>query len=88
METAKLSSKGQLVLPKSIRTQHHWGAGTCFIVEVTADGVLLKPIKSVPETQMSDLYGAVKYAGRRRSELDMEKAIAKEIKKRHASGRY
>jgi AbrB family looped-hinge helix DNA binding protein len=88
METAKLSSKGQLVLPKSIRVQHQWGVGTCFIVEVTGEGVLLKPIKSVPETQISELFGAVKYAGPRRSVLDMEKAIAKEIKKRHASGRY
>jgi AbrB family looped-hinge helix DNA binding protein len=88
LETAKLSSKGQLVLPKSIRAQHHWGAGTCFIVEVTAEGVLLKPIKSEPETQIADLFGAVKYSGPRRSALDMDKAIAKEIKKRHASGRY
>jgi len=33
MDTTKLSSKGQVVLPKSVRDQHGWGEGTEFVVE-------------------------------------------------------
>ena len=43
MDTTKLSSKGQVVLPKSVRDQHGWGEGTEFVVESTAQGVLLRP---------------------------------------------
>ena len=41
MDTTKLSSKGQVVLPKSVRDQHGWGEGTEFVVESTAHGVKL-----------------------------------------------
>jgi len=40
--TTIVSTKGQVILPKAIRDQRHWGAGTRLIVEETADGVLLK----------------------------------------------
>jgi AbrB family looped-hinge helix DNA binding protein len=32
MDTVKLSSKGQFVLPKAIRDRHHWETGPEFIV--------------------------------------------------------
>ena len=37
METTRLSSKGQLVLPKAIREADHWGEGTEFSVERVAE---------------------------------------------------
>ena len=33
METTKLSSKGQVVLPKSVRDAHKWQPGAEFAVE-------------------------------------------------------
>ena len=88
MLIAKLSAKGQIVLPKNLRDQHNWQAGTCFIVEVLNDGVLLRPVKAIPETSISELYGALDYSGPRRSIKDMEQAIANEVKRRRARGRY
>ena len=38
METTKLSSKGQVILPVSIRLAKQWRAGVEFAVENTADG--------------------------------------------------
>ncbi len=43
METARLSNKGQIVLPKTIRGFRAWGPGTEFAVEETADGTVLRP---------------------------------------------
>jgi AbrB family looped-hinge helix DNA binding protein len=40
--TATLSSKGQVVIPKSIRDQLHWESGHELIIETTDSGVLLK----------------------------------------------
>ena len=33
METTRLSSKGQIILPKAVRDFHRWGPGTDFVVE-------------------------------------------------------
>ncbi len=43
METTKLSSKGQIVLPKAIRQSRRWPPGTEFLVENTPRGILLRP---------------------------------------------
>ncbi len=44
--TVKLSSKGQIVIPKDIRESLHWDAGSEIIVSTTAHGVLLKATPS------------------------------------------
>jgi AbrB family looped-hinge helix DNA binding protein len=88
METTKLSSKGQIILPKSIRTAHNWDTGIEFAVEDTQDGVLLRPLKPFPPTQLKDVYGCVAYTGKAKSLEDMEAGIKAAIKDRHARGRY
>ena len=40
-----MSTKGQIVLPKQIRTEMNLGAGTKFIVVSENNTILLKPIK-------------------------------------------
>ena len=40
-----MSTKGQIVLPKKIRTALNLGAGTQFVVFSDNDNILLKPIK-------------------------------------------
>ena len=42
---AAMSTKGQIVLPKKIRTALNLNAGTQFIVFSDNDNILLKPIK-------------------------------------------
>ena len=41
MEKTRLSSKGQLIIPKAVRDAHGWGEGTEFTVEDTKDGIVL-----------------------------------------------
>ncbi len=47
-EVTALSSKGQIVLPKSIREHLNVESGTKFMVFCDGDSILLKPI-SVPD---------------------------------------
>ena len=43
IETTRLSSKGQVIIPKKLRDAYHWLAGQELVEIATDDGVLLKP---------------------------------------------
>jgi len=88
METTRLSSKGQLVLPKSIRDADNWSEGTEFLVERVADGVLLRPLRPVPATRLEDVIGSAGYRGPARSDADIARAIERGVKVRRGRGRY
>ena len=87
METTKLSSKGQITLPKSVRNAHNWPPGTEFMVEAVGGGVLLQPLKPFKPTTLQDVIGSTGYTGKAKSLADMEKAIARGVKK-NTRGRY
>lgn len=88
MDTTRLSSKGQLVLPKAIRDADNWSEGTEFLVERVSEGVLLRPLRPFPPSRLEDVLGSARYRGPARSIADMERAIAKGVKARHGRGRY
>jgi AbrB family looped-hinge helix DNA binding protein len=87
METTKLSTKGQLILPKPIRDKHRWEPGTEFIVEETPQGILLRRARPFPATRLEDVSGCLKYHGKAKTIQEMDRGIAEAIKKRHARGR-
>ena len=82
METTKLSSKGQVIIPKPMRTAHHWEAGLEFVVIDTGDGVLLKPKRAFQETSLEDVASSLHYTGSAKSQDDMERAIKRGVKER------
>lgn len=86
--TTVLSSKGQVILPASIRKRRRWDTGTRLVVEETADGVLLKAAPLFPPTRIEDVFGSIPYKGPSRTLADMDAAITAEVKDRHARGRY
>jgi len=88
METTRLSSKGQVVLPKPVRDAHKWTPGTEFSVETVKDGVLLKPQKPFPRRSFDEVYGCLKTGQPAKTVEQMRKAIAVEVKARHDRGRY
>ena len=63
METATLSSKGQIVIPKPIRDAHRWKAGTRLVVEDSAEGILIRPAHSFPGTELLQGLGCAGYKG-------------------------
>ena len=89
MQTTKLSTKGQIVLPKEIRSAHAWGPGTEFTVEETAAGILLRPTRPFPPTKIEDVAGRLHpKLGKAKTIQDMDAAIRQAVMRRHASGRY
>ena len=79
-----VSTKGQVILPKSIRQHRHWVAGTRLVVEETPEGVLLKAAPLFAPTQPDDVYGSLPYQGAPKTLEDMEAGIVAEAKRRHA----
>jgi AbrB family looped-hinge helix DNA binding protein len=88
METTRLSSKGQVILPKSVRDARHWASGTAFSVELVEDGVLLRPIKRGTPSRLEDVAGCLRAPGPARSITDMDAAILDETRRRRDRGRY
>jgi AbrB family looped-hinge helix DNA binding protein len=80
MQTTRLSSKGQIIIPKSVRKAHQWPIGQEFFIEETADGLLLKPKAIFPPSTIEDVAGCLKYAGPAKSIEDMNDAVGKGIR--------
>ncbi len=69
MPTTSLSSKGQVIIPKPIRTARNWRPGQKLAVIDTGDGVLLKPVEPF-----------LKYSGPAKTLAEMEDAVRKGVK--------
>jgi len=77
-----VSTKGQVILPKAIRDQRHWPAGTQLLVEDTPDGVLLRSAALFPPTNVGSVFGSLAHRGRALSVDEMNAAVAAEAKRR------
>jgi AbrB family looped-hinge helix DNA binding protein len=80
--TTVVSTKGQVILPKSIRDHRRWPPGTRLTVEETAEGVLLKPAPLFAPTRIEDVAKSLKYEGAPKSLSEMEAAIISEARRR------
>lgn len=61
--TVTLSSKGQIVIPKEIREQLHWHAGTQVTLLSSPTGVTLKAAPKKTGRRLEDLIGMLKHDG-------------------------
>lgn len=84
MATARLSTKGQLVLPKTVRDARNWGPGTEFEVIDREDGVLFRPKPVKKRYTIDDLYGCLPYEGPAKSLEDMQRGIDEAMRERWA----
>lgn len=78
----RLSTKGQLIIPKEIRERHGWRPGSSIEVEDRHDSVVLRRAPDVPRTTLEELIGCTGYTGPRKSLDDHEKAIARGARER------
>jgi AbrB family looped-hinge helix DNA binding protein len=75
MQTTKLSSKGQVIIPKILRSRYKWDIGQELTVIDTGEGVLLRSSRPFKKTELDEVAGVLKYSGKPVSLDEMEKAI-------------
>jgi AbrB family looped-hinge helix DNA binding protein len=88
METTRLSTKGQIILPKNIRTSRAWAPGTEFTIEETGDGILLRPAGRFPAADLNQVAGCLRSKRKSKTPAQMRAAIGREVIRRHDRGRY
>ena len=78
LATTKMSSKGQIVIPESIRLQMGLEAGAQFVVLAENDVVVLKAITPPPRQEFNDLLKRVRKQAKEAgiSKDDLSAAIA------------
>jgi AbrB family looped-hinge helix DNA binding protein len=72
---ARVSSKGQLVLPTEIRRRRGIEPGSEVEIEEVPEGVLLRFVRGPVAASLDDLLGCTGYTGPRKTLQDMEEAI-------------
>lgn len=77
MVTTRLSSKGQVIIPRGIRRARGWKPGLRLAVEERDDGIVLRPLLPYPETRVEEVLGCVGYRGPAKTLADLEAAIAR-----------
>lgn len=88
MEITRLSTKGQLILPKTIRTSRAWGPGTEFTIEETSDGILLRPAGVFPGTDLDEVAGCLRSKRNSKTIARMHTAVTRETIRRHDRSQY
>jgi AbrB family looped-hinge helix DNA binding protein len=90
-QRTRVSTKGQVILPKAVRDRHGWTAGTVLEITDGPSGVTLsEPAHVFPPTRPEDVFGMLKpfYDGPPRTVEEMNTAVEAEVLRRHARGRY
>ena len=80
-QTTKLSTKGQVVVPKSLRVAHRWKPGTEFVVQERDGGILLVPKIGSKSGTWDSVLGCLPYSGPRKSIREMDEGVAAEARK-------
>jgi AbrB family looped-hinge helix DNA binding protein len=81
---SRVSTKGQIVLPKAIRDKRKWAPGTELTVEETPEGVLLKTAPLFAPTKIDDVAGMLRgksRASRVVSIEEMDEAVLAEARR-------
>jgi AbrB family looped-hinge helix DNA binding protein len=82
MSKTRISSKGQVVIPKDVRDRHGWKEGTELEVEDGAASITLRAAAPFPRTTIDQVAGCLKYRGRPLTLEEMDEAVAREARKR------
>jgi AbrB family looped-hinge helix DNA binding protein len=80
--TIRLTAKGQVILPKSIRQRRHWDAGMRLTIEETTEGVLLKAAPIFDPASPDDVFGSLKISGPPKTLEEMDAGILAEARRR------
>ena len=75
MDTSKVSSKWQVVIPRQVREAEQIRVGSEVAFERTAQGILLRPVGAGKRIGPEDGYGILKTRRRAATEADIARAV-------------
>lgn len=75
MDTSKVSSKWQVVIPLRVREAEHIRVGSEVAFERTAEGILLRPVGAGKRIGPEEGYGILKTRRRAASDADIARAV-------------
>lgn len=78
-----LSTKGQVILPRSIRRNKDWNAGTRLIVEDTPEGVFLRKAPAFAPTAPDAVFSILPWGSGALSIEEMDVAVLNEAGRRY-----
>jgi AbrB family looped-hinge helix DNA binding protein len=81
MTKTRLSSKGQVIIPKAVRDRHGWAPGLELEVEDRGDAVVLRPANPFRSTTVDEVYGCLKHDGPPITIQEMDEAVARETRR-------
>lgn len=80
--SSRISSKGQVVIPKEVRDEQHWSEGTEVIFITTPQGLLIKPKSPFPKTNIEDYLARQKpYVGQPIPESEWDDRMIEAMRK-------
>ena len=79
---SRLSTKGQIIIPREIRRRHGWQQGTVIEIEDRSGTIVLRAAGSDNKTTIDDLLGILPYRGRAKTLDEMAAGIARGARKR------
>jgi AbrB family looped-hinge helix DNA binding protein len=80
MAKTRLSSKGQVIIPKSVRDRQGWTPGVELEVEDRGELVVLRRAKPFAPTTIEQVYGCLKYDGPPATIEEMDAAVAEGVR--------
>jgi AbrB family looped-hinge helix DNA binding protein len=83
-EMTRVSTKGQIVIPKAMRDRLKWAPGTELVVEDTPSGITIRKKPLFRPTTIEEVAGSLKYDGQLKSIADMDEAIGQYLAEKHA----
>jgi AbrB family looped-hinge helix DNA binding protein len=81
MNTTRLSSKGQVIIPKAFRLSHKWTEGLELMVIDMGDSLLLKPKTPFAETELKDVAGSLAYSGKAKTQEEIDTKLKMEFRR-------
>jgi AbrB family looped-hinge helix DNA binding protein len=82
MDTIRLSTKGQIVIPSEVRARHGWEAGTELILEERGDVLVLRAAKPFAPTGVEEGLGCTGYRGPAKTLEEMDAGVEAELRRR------
>lgn len=81
METVKVSSKGQVVIPKTLRESHRIHAGDSFIITAVGDELHLKRAPAAGQSSLKSVAGMLHRPGMKKlSDKQLEQRISARLR--------